>query len=42
MENKELQLAVLDAMIDELWLEGIISDLEKEKIKDKNREQIYN
>ncbi len=42
MENKGIQLAIANALVEELWLEGLLTEEEKNNIQKKNEEKILN
>lgn len=37
LESKALRLAIADAMVEKLWLKGVISEEEKKRIQEKNK-----
>lgn len=37
LESKALCLAIADAIVEKLWLKGVISEEEKKRIQEKNK-----
>ena len=40
MENKKIKLAVANAIVEQLWVKGLITEDEKVRIQARNKEKI--
>ena len=40
MESKALKLALADAIVEKLWLKGVISEEEKKRMQERNKLKI--